>query len=133
MADALLSLKRSLPRLNCPLWIRRSRSMAAIVTTVVLNRSKPSIGAMRNFTPLHQPFAQVVIDRCVSSGGNVSVRGKLARLTAETVAAAVLQIGGFSILAAFWRGEGSAIGGSRVRGRFCRPVRGVPDRNGSAR
>jgi hypothetical protein len=51
IAGAVLSLRRSLPRLNCPLWIRRSSSMPATVTAAVLIHLKPSIGAMRNFTP----------------------------------------------------------------------------------
>jgi hypothetical protein len=50
-AAVLLSLRRSLPRLNCPLWIRRSSSMPAIVTAAVLNHLNPSIGPMRSLTP----------------------------------------------------------------------------------
>ena len=50
MADALLPLRRSRRRLNCPLWIRCSSSMRAIVIAAVSNRLKPSIGPMRNFT-----------------------------------------------------------------------------------
>src|SRR5208282_95461 len=50
-AGVLPSLRHSLPRLNCLLWIRRSNSMPAIVTAAVLNRLKPSIGPMRSLTP----------------------------------------------------------------------------------
>ena len=50
-AGVLLSLRRSLPRLNCPFRIRRSNSMPAIVSTAVLNCVKPSIGPMRSLTP----------------------------------------------------------------------------------
>ena len=35
-----LSLRRSQPRLNCPLWTRRSSSIPAIVTAAVLNHLK---------------------------------------------------------------------------------------------
>ena len=51
IAGAVLSLRPSLPRLNCPLWTRRSSSMPAIVIAAVLNHLKPSIGPMRSFTP----------------------------------------------------------------------------------
>jgi hypothetical protein len=43
-AVILLSLRRNLSRLNCPLWIRRSSSMPAIVAAAVLNHLNPSIG-----------------------------------------------------------------------------------------
>src|SRR5271166_2590401 len=50
-AGVLPPLRRSLPRLNCPLWIRRSSSTPAIVIVAVLNCLKPSIGPMRSLTP----------------------------------------------------------------------------------
>ena len=50
-AGVLLSLRHSPPRLNWPLWIRRSSSMPEIVIAAVLNRLKPSIGPSRSFTP----------------------------------------------------------------------------------
>ena len=50
-AGALRSLRHSLPRLNCPLWIRRNSSMPAIAIAAVLNHLNPSIGSMRSFTP----------------------------------------------------------------------------------
>jgi len=50
-AGALRSLRNSLSRLNCPLWIRRNSSMPAIVIAAVLNHLNPSIGSMRSFTP----------------------------------------------------------------------------------
>jgi hypothetical protein len=50
-AGALHSLTHSLPRLNCPLWIRRNSSMPAIVIAAVLNYLNPSVGSMRSFTP----------------------------------------------------------------------------------
>jgi len=51
MAGALLPLRRSRRRLNCPLWIRCSSSIPEIVIAAVSNRLNPSIGSMRNFTP----------------------------------------------------------------------------------
>src|SRR5271165_3513636 len=50
-AGVLPSLRRSLPRLNCPLWIRRSSLTPAIVSVAVQNCLKPSIGPMRSLTP----------------------------------------------------------------------------------
>jgi hypothetical protein len=50
-AGALRSLRNSLSRLNCLLWIRRNSSMPAIVIAAVLNHLNPSIGSMRSFTP----------------------------------------------------------------------------------
>jgi hypothetical protein len=46
-AGALRSLRNSLSRLNCPLWIRRNSSMPEIVIAAVLNHLNPSIGSMR--------------------------------------------------------------------------------------
>jgi len=50
-AGVLLSLTRNPPRLNWPLWIRRSSSIPAMTVFAVLNHLKPSIGARRSFTP----------------------------------------------------------------------------------
>jgi hypothetical protein len=49
-AGVLLSLRCNLPRVKCPLRIRRSSSMPAIVAAAVLHRLKPSIGPIRSFT-----------------------------------------------------------------------------------
>ena len=51
MSGALRSLRNSLSRLNCSLWIRRNSSMPAIMMAAVLNHLNPSIGWMRSFTP----------------------------------------------------------------------------------
>ena len=70
MAAALLPLRRSRRRLNCPLWIRRSSSRLAIVIAAASIRLNPSIGPLAGRVTDQNPA-----DRYRRNTGMVPKRG----------------------------------------------------------